>query len=70
MKRKIGRPKKAEKILVAVRLERDFAELVQTAKDRKGLEQGPYMQTLMTIADKMIPNKPKLVIRATLAKAV
>lgn len=65
MNQKRGRPKKSEKKPFFVKLEMPFARLVETAGERKGLGKAKYFQTLIAIADKQIPNKPKakLIIR-------
>jgi hypothetical protein len=58
-----GRPKrKAKVVCLGVRVEESFAALVQSAKERKGLEQGPYLQALITIGDKLLPNRPEIKI--------
>lgn len=68
MKRNAGRPKgttKGERVQLAIRFEPQYARLIQTAKNRKGMAQADYLKTLIILGDKHIPNKPKVVIRMT-----
>jgi hypothetical protein len=63
MNRKRGRPKQPVKIGKFVKLEEKFARLMDSAEERKGLGKAKYLQVLMTIGDKLIPNRPKLLIQ-------
>ena len=55
-----GRPANTDKQGMFVEFDTPFARLINTAKARKGLGKKQYLQSLIAIGDKQIPNKPKL----------